>query len=104
MKQFVRAMLAGFPDIRFTLETPIEQGDRASTFWRARMTHPGTFMGLAPTGREGSLHGVGVARFKEGKIIESWNAVGPARPAQQIGAISPQGSFPPSLPSVRNRA
>lgn len=93
MKQFVVAMLAGFPDIHFELEEPVSQGDRASAFWRAEMTHTGAFMGVAPTGRKISIYGIGVARFRDGKIVESWNSWDQFGLMSQIGAISTPAIF-----------
>jgi len=94
MKKFVRAMLTGFPDIHFALDEPVSQGDRASAFWRARMTHSGIFMGIAPTGRQVSIFGIAMARFRDGKIVESWNSWDQFGLLSQIGAVSTAGIFP----------
>ena len=43
--------LAAFPDLVFTLERPIVDGDRAVIVAEVTGKHVGTFMGLPPTGK-----------------------------------------------------
>src|SRR3954468_23038659 len=43
---------AAFPDIKFTIEDTIEQGDKVAARWSATMTHKGSFLGVAPTNKQ----------------------------------------------------
>src|SRR3712207_9476761 len=44
----------GFPDVVSTIEDLIAEGDKVVARWRARATHQGGYMGIAPTGKERS--------------------------------------------------
>src|SRR4029450_10683167 len=44
----VAALRAGFPDIRFTIEHVVAEGDRVAVRWTWAGTHTGRFRGVAP--------------------------------------------------------
>lgn len=52
----------------------IGEGDRVVVRVTGRGTHRGEFQGIAPTGRQVSATGVGIARIVDGRIAESWAA------------------------------
>jgi steroid delta-isomerase-like uncharacterized protein len=52
---------AAFPDLRFDLVRAAHGEDFSAGEWRSRMTHSGSFDGLAPTGRLVESSGVDVA-------------------------------------------
>jgi predicted ester cyclase len=58
------------------------------TRWASRGTHRGEFRGIAPTGNEVSLTGMGIFRFSEGKVVESWDNFDQLGMLRQLGAIS----------------
>jgi predicted ester cyclase len=74
-RQYVSALRAGFPDIRFTVEDQIAEGDLVVTRWTARGTHRGEFQGVAPTGREVRVVGIDIDRIVDGKTVECWAQV-----------------------------
>ncbi len=87
LKQFMSSLLAAFPDIRFTIEDQVAQGDKLVTRWSCTGTHQGEFMGLAPTGKQFTTSGTDTYRIVEGKIVEyrgQWDALGFL---QQLGAV-----------------
>ena len=47
-KQFQAMLRAAFPDIHFTIEDQIADGDRVVTRWTARATHTGAFRRIPP--------------------------------------------------------
>jgi steroid delta-isomerase-like uncharacterized protein len=55
VKQFYTTLRAAFPDIHFTIEDQIAEGDRVVTRWTARATHKGEYQGVPPTGKQFSL-------------------------------------------------
>jgi steroid delta-isomerase-like uncharacterized protein len=71
-KQYVTALRAGFPDLRFTIEDQVAEGDQVVTRWSARGTHKGTFQGIPATGRQVRLVGADIDRTVGGKVIECW--------------------------------
>ena len=58
------------------------------TRWRMRGTHQGEFRGIAPTGEEVEINGIGIFRFSpEGKVVESWDNMDQLGMMQQLGVI-----------------
>jgi predicted ester cyclase len=51
MKQHVSEWLASFPDIHFTVEQMLAEGDRVMTQCLARGTRTATWLGIPATGR-----------------------------------------------------
>ena len=52
VKQFYATLRAAFPDIHFTIEDQVAEGDRVVTRWSARTTHRGEFQGIPPAGKQ----------------------------------------------------
>jgi serine phosphatase RsbU (regulator of sigma subunit) len=75
VKRFLGEFHAAFPDLRAIIEDQIAEGDRVMTRYRWRGTHGGEFRGIAPTGGEQEINGIGIFRFSpEGKVVESWDS------------------------------
>ena len=88
VKQFLRHYHEAFPDLEITIEEQIAEGDKVVTRWASRGTHRGEFRGIAPTGNEVRLRGIGIFRFSpEGKVVESWDNFDQLGMLRQLGAI-----------------
>ena len=77
-----------FPDIRFTVEDLIAEGESVTARWSCHGTHKGELKGIAPTGKQITISGISVARFTNGKMIEgyvNWDALGMM---QQLGVVT----------------
>ena len=75
VKRFLGEFHAAFPDFNAIIEDQIAEGDRVMTRYRWRGTHGGEFRGIAPTGGEQEINGIGIFRFSpEGKVVESWDS------------------------------
>ncbi|HEY1709896.1 MAG TPA: ester cyclase [Rhizomicrobium sp.] len=70
---FSDQLLAAFPDLHFTVHDSIGIADSAAVRWTAQATHKGAWEGHAPTNKPVTLKGMGFARWKNGKVVESWN-------------------------------
>ena len=80
-----------FPDLRFTIEDEVGEGDRAVVRWTARGTHRGELMGVPPTGKQMVVTGISILRIANGKIAEyrlNWDTLGML---QQLGIVPPTG-------------
>ena len=86
MKGFASALLGAFPDLRFSIEEQIAEGDMVATRWTSSATHEGELMGIAPTGNRTGVSGVTVSRISGGKIVEDWNNWDALGLMRQIGA------------------
>lgn len=87
VKQIVSAVRTGFPDVHFTVEDVIAEGDKVVGRWTFRGTHQGDFMGILPTGRKVSVMGIAIYRIARGKIAEAWVAWDSLGLLQQLGAV-----------------
>jgi steroid delta-isomerase-like uncharacterized protein len=63
---------AAFPDLHFTVQDVIGEGDEVVVRWTATGTQKGKFMGIAPTGRRIHMNGVDIIRIVHGKAVEHW--------------------------------
>lgn len=55
------------------VEDQIAEGDIVVTRWTARGSHQGEYLGVLPTGRQVTIHGVDIDRIAGGRIVESWD-------------------------------
>ena len=86
-KAFVTMYRTAFPDIHFTLEETVAEGDKVA--WRAttRGTHGGDLMGIPPTGKPVVVSSSIVSRFENGKWAEDWVLIDMLGMLQQLGVI-----------------
>ena len=85
MKQWVASVIAAFPDIHFTVEQQIAEGDLVMTRWSATGTHKGTMMGMPATGKKTRVTGISVVKLKNGKSVASWGEWDAMGMMRQIG-------------------
>jgi steroid delta-isomerase-like uncharacterized protein len=71
-KEFIGRLREGFPDITFTVEDMVGEGNLVATRWAATGTHDGEFMGFEPTERQTTIGGMTFLRFDDGRIVEGW--------------------------------
>ncbi len=90
VKQTCAMLLAAFPDLRFTIEDQVAEGDRVVTRWTAR----GEFMGSAPTGKPTTTAGIGIDRITGGQLAESWLQWDGLGLLEQLGASPEPATVP----------
>lgn len=83
---------AAFPDLRITVDDVIAADDKVVLRWHSDGTHSGELAGLAPTGARGSVTGISIDRWKDGKLVEAWVEWDNFGLARQLGAAPPEGS------------
>lgn len=71
-RQYVHTIRNAFPDVHFRVDDLIVSGDVATVRWTATGTHRGEFMGIAPTGRSGTVTGLQLFRFSGERQRETW--------------------------------
>ena len=86
-KQYVTLMRQAFPDLHFTIEDQIAEGDMVVTRWTARGTHRGKFQSVPATGREIRLAGTDIDHIVGGKVVECWAHMDELGLMRQLGAI-----------------
>ena len=84
-KEFVAGFLRAFPDLRFTMEDQLVQGDLVAFRWRAAGTHTGP-LGPAPaTGKRIAIDGLIIDHVVGGKVQERWEQFDQSLMLQQLG-------------------
>ena len=86
-KMLVTGYRNAFPDIHFTIDEQIAEGDKVVTRWTGHATHKGELAGIPATGKSATVTGMGVDRIVNGKIVESWGIFDQFGMMQQLGVI-----------------
>jgi steroid delta-isomerase-like uncharacterized protein len=89
LKDVLRGMRAGFPDLRFSVEEQIAEGDKVVTRFEWTGTHRGEFLGVAATGRSVKVWGVVIDRLQSGRIKETRIIMDTLGLMMQLGVFSP---------------
>lgn len=88
VKQRIAAYRDAFPDIEIRVDEIFAAGDKVVIRWTGDGTFEHPIMGQQPTGEKGeSIHGIGIDRFEDGKIAESWAQWDTLQFMRNIGAI-----------------
>jgi predicted ester cyclase len=87
LKPVFASVLQTFPDIQFSIDGVVAEGDKVVTRWSMRATHRGEVMGVAGTGKPVTLQGISIDRVVDGRIVEHWRVQDDLSLARQVGAI-----------------
>jgi steroid delta-isomerase-like uncharacterized protein len=80
-------MRGGFPDIQWTLEDIVAEGDKVAARFTMRGTHQGNFFGVPPSGKPIKVQAMNFYRFTNGQIVEEYGQPDMLGLLQQIGAV-----------------
>jgi steroid delta-isomerase-like uncharacterized protein len=75
----VSRYLEAFPDLTYSPEEIISDGNTIAVVWKARGTHLGTWANIPPTGRSVCIRGMSRLKVANGKIIDTltiWDVAG----------------------------
>ena len=86
VKRLIAGLRTAFPDIKTTIEDIFADGEKVVVRFSVRGTHSGSFMGIAPTGREATWRGVNIYRVSGGRIRETWQLADGLGLLRQLGA------------------
>ena len=88
-KQTVRALRFAFPDLRFTVQQMIVNGDTVVTRTTMQGTHKNTFMGVDPTEKQVTVSGFDIFRIADGLVAERWGTLDGLTLMQQLDIFIP---------------
>ncbi len=91
LKETIVLFRRAFPDLRYTIEDMIAEGDKVACRVTLTGTHRGVFNGIPPTGRAIRVEQIHIARIVAGKGREHWAALEMLTLLQQLGAIPARG-------------
>ena len=87
-KKLVAEVRSAFPDINFTLDDVIVEGDKIVYRWTLRGTHQTEFRGIPPTNKEVEVWGITIERVVGGKLVEAWERYDTLGLMRQLGVVS----------------
>ncbi len=91
IKTIANMFYTAFPDMQYTIEDMIAEGDKAAIRWTLTGTHKGELMGVPPTGVQVTFTGNTIIRFAGGKYAELWSSWDAQLMWLQLGVIPPKG-------------
>ncbi len=90
LKQTVTGMHVSFPDIKYTVQEMVAEGDKVMAYWTAQGTHKGEFRGIPATGKPINYRGFDLYRLASGRIVERFGGFNDdLMLLQSIGAVTP---------------
>ena len=87
LKQYFQTFRSAFPDLHFTIEDIIGEGDTVAVRQTGRGTHQGELFGIPPTGKQLTVTAMIFHRFVNGKPVENWVNSDSMGMLQQLGVI-----------------
>lgn len=89
----VTSLRTGFPDIHFTIEDLIGDGDRVAVRWRWTGTQRGPFMGYPPSNKPVNNTGIAIYQLHDGKVARAWLETDRLGALQQLGIVPPDATM-----------
>jgi steroid delta-isomerase-like uncharacterized protein len=87
-KELVATYIKAFPDLQFTIEDLIAEGDKVAARYTVRGTFRGELAGIEPTERSVSVPCLMISRIENGQIVEDFEAWDQLTMYQDLGALS----------------
>ena len=86
-KQTVSEIHSSFPDIQFTTEDMVAEGDKVAVYWKGVGTHKREFLGIAATGKQVTTEGISILHISGSRIVEEIQFMNTLEALQQIGGF-----------------
>jgi len=83
----VLGLKTAFPDIHYTLDDVVAEGEKVAVRWHWTGTHEGPFRTYPPTGKTMTNTGTGIFRFRDGKIVAATLETDRLGFLVQVGAV-----------------
>jgi len=87
LKESARGYRSAFPDLTIKINEILGDDDLVAIRWTATGTHKGDLFGIAATGKQATVTGITIDKYKDGKVAESWVNWDTLGLLQQIGAV-----------------
>ncbi len=89
LKDVLRGLRAAFPDMHWTVQEQIAEGDKVLSRFEWTGTHRGTFLGVPATDRPVTVWGMVIDRFEGGKIKDTRIIMDTLGLMMQLGVVPP---------------
>jgi steroid delta-isomerase-like uncharacterized protein len=90
LKEVLRGLRGAFPDMHWSIEEQIAEGDKVLTRFEWTGTHRGVFLGVPATNRPVKVWGMVIDRLQNGKIKDTRIIM------DTLGLMMQLGAFPPN--------
>jgi steroid delta-isomerase-like uncharacterized protein len=87
IRQSMSRYLAAFPDLHFTQEDSVIEGNRVALRWTAHATHQGTVLRIPPTGKQVVVRGASFLTLQGGQIVSASYIWDVASMLREIGLL-----------------
>ncbi len=88
---FFSMMRAAFPDLHYTIEDLIAEGDKVVGRATVRGTMKGDFVGMKATGKTATWTEIHIGRYANGRLVEHWATIDQLGMLQQLGLAPTSG-------------
>ena len=82
----IGGFVTALPDLEWTFDEVIAEGDRVAARWTTRGTQDGDLLGFAPTGKPVEFTGISFFTVRCGKVVEFQTEMDAAGLLEQVGA------------------
>ena len=89
LKDILRGMRSGFPDLHFVVEEQVAEDEKVVTRFLWTGTHQGIFLGVPATGKSVKVWGMVIDRLQDGRIKQTRILM------DMLGLMMQLGVFPP---------
>jgi predicted ester cyclase len=87
LKNLMRMNREAFPDIKFTINEILTDGDKSVVYSTLTGTNMGSFMGKPATNRSVNLDGIDICEIINGKLTQHWGVWDNLKLLQQLGIV-----------------
>jgi len=87
IRDSIAAYIAGFSDLRVTIDELIAVDDRVVAVMTFTGTHDGELFGVPPTQRRIRVRQIAIYRIAGGKVVEEWECSDQLALMQQLGVM-----------------
>jgi steroid delta-isomerase-like uncharacterized protein len=87
LKPIVAAIRSAFPDLHYSIEDILVDGDEVAARVRVRGTHQGPLFGLPASGKVVDVPQINIEHFAGGRIREHWRVTDELTLMRQLGAV-----------------
>lgn len=90
-KAYITRLRSAFPDVHFTVEDVVAEGETVVVRATARGTMTGDFLEMKATGKTATWTEIHIGRLADGKVVEHWATIDQLGMLQQLGLAATPG-------------
>jgi steroid delta-isomerase-like uncharacterized protein len=87
LKAFIREFRSAVPDLHYTVDHEVSEGDLVVQHVTGHGTPRHEFMGMPANGKSATWEEIHIARMSGGKAVEHWGLIDMMGVLQQLGAL-----------------